>query len=148
MFSWWQAHTSFRNTWPTLLHNIAYCKFIDVWRHLFIHSSLTLWSSHIILTPWFIYIFSLPIQMLICWCAGDYCYSLTVTFPGPVASEQVQIISSPPHGMTDGWYEVLVVIRCVWFSPNMSLCMMTKDLYVTLFNTNRIVPDLLWFVQM
>ena len=45
--------------------------------------------------------------------------------------------------MFDSWYEVLVLICCVWVPPNVLLCVMTKHLHFGL-----IVPEVLWFVQM
>lgn len=37
------------------------------------------------------------------------------------------------------------MIHCVWFAPNMALCMMTKHLHV---GPEDIVPEMLWFVRM
>lgn len=44
-----------------------------------------------------------------------------------------------PH---DSWYEVFVMILCVWF-----LCMMTKHLQLGLFSLNHTAPECMLFVQ-
>ncbi|MEE6527760.1 hypothetical protein FKM82_029362 [Ascaphus truei] len=73
--------------------------------------------------------------------------SMTARFPGPVAAK-----TSPNHHpsttVLDSWYEVFVLICCVWFSPNVALCIMTKHLHFGLVCPKDIVPEVLWFVQM
>ena len=50
--------------------------------------------------------------------------------------------------MFDSWYEAFVLICCVWFSPNVLLCVMTKHLHFGLVSPKDIVPEVLWSVQM
>lgn len=40
-----------------------------------------------------------------------------------------------------GWYEVLVEICCIWFSPNKLLSMMTKHLHLGLVSPKIVVPE-------
>lgn len=47
--------------------------------------------------------------------------------PSPVSAKQAQIITPKPlHLMLCD--EVFVLVSCVWFSPNMALCIITKYL--------------------
>ncbi|MEE6509716.1 hypothetical protein FKM82_027428 [Ascaphus truei] len=60
--------------------------------------------------------------------------------------------TSPNHHpsitMLDSWYEVFVLICCVWFLPSVALCIVAKHLHFGLICRKDIVPEVLWFVQM
>lgn len=51
------------------------------------------------------------------------------------------------HRCADSCYEVSVLIRRVWFSPNMVPGVLAKHLHVGLICSKDIVPDILRFVQ-
>ena len=63
--------------------------------------------------------------------------SMAARRPGPVAAEQAQIVSPPPPCLT-----VDVLICCVWFSPNVLLCIMTKRLHFDFICPKDIVTRL------
>ena len=54
----------------------------------------------------------------------------------------------PSTTVLDSWYEVFVLICCVWFPPNVLLCIRTKHLHFGLVCPKDIVPEVLCFVQM
>lgn len=45
--------------------------------------------------------------------------------------------------LLDSWYEVFILKFCVWFSPDMALCIIAKHLTCA----KNIDPEVLWFVQ-
>lgn len=49
----------------------------------------------------------------------------------------------PSMSLLDSWYEVFVFKFCVWFSPDMALCIIAKHLTCV----ENIDPEVLWFVQ-
>ena len=50
----------------------------------------------------------------------------------------------PSTTMLDSWYEVIVLMCCTWFSPNMELSIMARRLHFVLVCPENIVPEVLY----
>lgn len=46
------------------------------------------------------------------------------------------------------WYEVFILICCVWFSSNMALCSMAKHLHFSQVYPKNSLLEVLWFIEM
>jgi len=57
-------------------------------------------------------------------------------------------IHQPSTSVLDSRYEVFALICCVWFSPNVLLCITTKHLHFGLICPKDIVPKVLLLVRM
>jgi len=60
----------------------------------------------------------------------------SVTSIGPVSAKQAKN-NQPSTRVMDSWYEVFVLMCCVWFSANVALCIVAKHLQFLLTSVQR-----------